>query len=417
VLNRARTTAAAVLLAAGLAATAHGSSGRVRAADAAWQPQTTHLISVALDGVLPNGTSTNAVISPDRRFARLIAFQSDATNLVRQRTNGLTNVYAVERAGRFANNGSSWFSKPTVLVSRGMNGQPANGSSVLPSVSGDFKNPARCIAFVSSASNLVRGDTNGKADAFLVRRPGAAPARVSLLPNGRQTTEDVSAVAVSGDCSRVSFVAGGQLYTRIGHRTRHVRTPGAAAHPSYGVGFSVALVYDAPGGVYLSEGGTRGGKLIAPGGSEPSLNDIHTRTVAYTKSDSDGHTQVFWRDLGRPEQLASKHHGTPGSGDSSKPSIGNSGLYVAFQTDAPNLQTDAAGATRDDNGRPDVYLYTRVRDITLLESTERQGTPLPAGGVNPSMSYYANYILFDSPAPLGASDGNHAVYMRYVGGL
>ena len=45
--------------------------------------QHTILISRALDGGAPNGPSTNAVISNDRRWARIVAFESEASNLVR----------------------------------------------------------------------------------------------------------------------------------------------------------------------------------------------------------------------------------------------------------------------------------------------------------------------------------------------
>jgi hypothetical protein len=31
------------------------------------------------------------------------------------------------------------------------------------------------------------------------------------------------------------------------------------------------------------------------------------------------------------------------------------------------------------------------------------------------MSFYANYIVFDSPGPLGARNSPHQIYMRYLG--
>lgn len=31
------------------------------------------------------------------------------------------------------------------------------------------------------------------------------------------------------------------------------------------------------------------------------------------------------------------------------------------------------------------------------------------------MSFYANYILFESPAPLGLLDGPPQIYMRWLG--
>jgi hypothetical protein len=423
--NRAGIAAASIAALAAIGgttvATASGGSADVHAAGSNRADlQTTTLMSKALDGGLPNGASTNAVISVgDRRYNRIIAFESTATNLTTESTNGIKNLFAIVRSGRYVNDGSEWRPGPTVLVSRGLGGQPANGPSWKASIDGDFRHQATCIAFLSAASNLVRGDTNGRVDAFLVRRPGAAPRRISLLPRNKQSTADVTDVAVSSDCARVSFVAGNRLYTRVGNKTVRVSTAGTPAHLEYGIGFGRALVFDAPRGVYLSEQGTKRPTLVAPGGKNPTMNDIRTRILAYEKPEG-GHIQIFLKDLGRrkPERVISRRGGALGNGDSTKPIIGNQGLYVTFESNATNLQTGASGRAADtSNGKPDTYLYTNVRDITLVESVKDYGEPLPGGGQNPSMAYYANYILFDSPAPLGASAGDHQVYMRYLGPL
>ena len=44
-----------------------------------------------------------------------------------------------------------------------------------------------------------------------------------------------------------------------------------------------------------------------------------------------------------------------------------------------------------------------------------KGVPLPGGGQNPSMSYYANYIVFDSSD--GRASGPHQIYMRWLGAV
>jgi hypothetical protein len=97
--------------------------------------------------------------------------------------------------------------------------------------------------------------------------------------------------------------------------------------------------------------------------------------------------------------------------------IGNSGFYVTFESDASNLSVSASGVTGDRNGRPDSYLFSDVREITLVQSVENRGEPLRGGGENPSTSYYANYMVFDSPAPLDAPDGTHQVWMRWLGAV
>jgi hypothetical protein len=104
-----------------------------------------------------------------------------------------------------------------------------------------------------------------------------------------------------------------------------------------------------------------------------------------------------------------------GDGDSVNPVIGNSGYYVAFQTGASNLSTNQ-GSFGDRNGAIDSYVYTDTRKITLVESLTPDGRLIPAGGENPSMSFYSNYVVFDTPSNLDRGSGQRQVFMRYVGG-
>ena len=64
-------------------------------------------------------------------------------------------------------NGSPWRAGRTVLASQGLGGAPANGRSYAPALDGDSHHVPRCVGFISDASNLVAGDTNGVADAFV----------------------------------------------------------------------------------------------------------------------------------------------------------------------------------------------------------------------------------------------------------
>jgi hypothetical protein len=378
--------------------------------------QDTTLISRALGGGLPNAPSTNAVISNDRRWARIIAFQSDASNLVPGDTNGVSDVFFTRRTGRFGNAGTRWRAGPLRLVSKGLGGQPANGGSFGAAVDGAFRAKPKCIAFLSAASNLVAGDTNGRIDAFLSRGPGRSIRRVSLARGNREFAEDTTQVAVSGNCSRVAFVTGGRLYVRIRNRTRRRNAPGPEADPSFSTGLRQDLVFGARGGVYLSRNAVRRPRRIARGGRNPAYNDIKRQVVTYEKFRG-GHMQIFARDLGRRERIVSRRRNRIANGDSRDPVIGNSGYYVTFESDATNLGLNAVLRTGDSNAQPDVYLFTDVRNLTLVQSVEEKAEPLPGGGENPSMSFYANYIVFDSPAPLGRQEGPHQVYMRWLGGL
>lgn len=96
-----------------------------------------------------NGASNFASISGDGRY---IAFSSFANNLADGEIYNYLDVYVRDR----------W----TATTERGSvdaTGYSPNGVSVNPALSAD----GRFVAFDSSASNLVEGDTNGRIDVFL----------------------------------------------------------------------------------------------------------------------------------------------------------------------------------------------------------------------------------------------------------
>jgi hypothetical protein len=389
--------------------------------------QYTTLISRSYNGTMPNGPSTHPVISSDKRYARAIAFESQASDIVRGDRNGLQDVFAVLRTGRIDNKGAPWKPGRTVLISRTYNGAPANGPSFLPVINGGFHQRPTCVGFLSSASNIVRGDTNGVADAFVAPVRGGKPRRI--VPGGRQSSAPTSAIAVSGDCRYIAIVSGGKLYVkRGGGRAKEVRVPGAAADPAFSTGLRSDLVFGAGGGAYLLKQGKGRPRLVAPGGRNPVYNDLKRQVIAYERSVG-GHVQIGYKDIGRSETIISSHGRSLGNGDSRDPVIGNSGYYVTFETDATNLGLNANRRTGDENGKPDVYLYTNVRKMTLVQSVAEKALPLDDGGQHPSMSYYANYIVFDAAVPLagpggsllaslvrpGAALGAPQVYMRYLG--
>jgi hypothetical protein len=379
------------------------------------EQQYTQLISRNQAGGIPNGPSGNSVISGDKRYARAIAFESDASDLVSGDTNGQRDVFAVLREGVFSGDGSKWNPGPTVLISRTASGAPANGPSFAPSIDGAFqdaetKGPT-CVGFLSAASNIVNGDTNGHVDAFLTRIIGGKPKLISPA-----VPADTTAVAVSGDCSRVAMITAGKLYLYDGHVTRLIPTTGAASDPSFSTGRNQDLVYSTPSGAWLLSQGSVKATLVAPGGQNPSYNDVKRQVVAYEAS-AGGHTQIMFRDLGKPPHTASALFGNFGDGDSVKPVIGNAGFAIAFETTASNLGVNSLKRVGDDNGQPDIYIYTDTRHLTLLESVKDKAVAIPGGGTNPGMNFYNNYITFDSPAPLGAATGPKQVFMRYLGAV
>lgn len=80
-------------------------------------------------------------------------------------------------------------------------GAQGNGASSAPSLSDD----GRLVAFVSGASNLVAGDTNGRQDVFVRDRVSRAVTRVSVGAGGAQAGGDSSSPQISGNGRYVVF--------------------------------------------------------------------------------------------------------------------------------------------------------------------------------------------------------------------
>ena len=241
------------------------------------------LISRTANGGVPNGDITEPTISGDSRIARYVAYTSTATNITAG-TDGDRNVFLVKRGGSPGALGTPWKYGSTALVSRGLGGAAANGDSYLPALGGwtrgDAAKKPRCLGFVSQASNLVAGDSNGRADAFTRKLPSGKLKRV-------KTPAAVSEIAVSGDCRTFAVVAGGALYAKRSGKKLLKLAGGGASSPS--LTYNGAQVgYAKNGKVLVRRVGGRA-KTIASG-ANPSVDadapQGKVRRVAYERGPS-----------------------------------------------------------------------------------------------------------------------------------
>jgi hypothetical protein len=445
---------AAVLLAAPAAA---------RAAGAPAEGLATTLITRSLSGGFPDGASSRPVISLDQRYARVLAFQSAASNLVAPSPGAVSNVYYIVRRLPYDNRGGPWLPGPIELASVGLGGQAADGPSGAPAVSGDNFTAPRCIAFVSAASNLVGGDTNGQPDAFVFELRNRRIVRVSVGSHGGQANGAASAVAVDGACRRVAFVddatnlARGaptgvrQVYVRdlLRHRTRIVSSarhgpgnadsfePAFAARRGQLLFATLATNLDGPTGGFsqVLEQRAAGRHLImlsrtasgAPGNGnsdEPAIQQYGSgyafRTRAANLAPGAGHfSQVVHSRAGSALSTA----GPPSTGDAADPDVVDLGYYVLFDSADPSLGAPAGSAGS-------AYLYTAVRNLVIPISVNSAGQRLALPGSDPSSSEAGNYVFFETSDPradtafagLGvtpqqalAAPAYHQIYLRYVG--
>jgi Tol biopolymer transport system component len=148
---------------------------------------TTARVSIASNGAEADGPSFGGAISSDGRY---VAFHSFAGNLVPGDTNAAADVFVHERPSGL-----------TIRVSVDSSAAQANGASLHASISGD----GRFVAFVSEASNLVNGDSNGVADVFVHDRQIGTTRRVSVGPAGAQADGTSALPAISADGTLVAF--------------------------------------------------------------------------------------------------------------------------------------------------------------------------------------------------------------------
>ena len=144
-------------------------------------------VSVSSDGVEANAASSDANISEDGRW---VSFHSPATNLIDGDTNGVSDVFVHDL-----------LVGTTERVSIGAGGVEPNNVCAQADISGDGNR----VVFGSVATNLVPGDTNGVRDIFVRDRAAGTTIRVSVESGGGEANSSSNAPVISADGDYVAF--------------------------------------------------------------------------------------------------------------------------------------------------------------------------------------------------------------------
>jgi Tol biopolymer transport system component len=215
------------------------------------------------------------------------------------------------------------------------------------------------LVFVSTADNLVSGDTNGTADVFVRDLAAGVTRLVSVNTNGVSGGGVSTTPVISGDGRRVAFAsAAPDLVTNDFN------------------GFNDVFIRDLQLGVtrLVSEGvsGVSANRLsfgpaISPDGFAVAFVSQATDLLPVT--DTNLQTDVYLRDvLFNTNALVSvKTTGVTGNAGSSSPVFSADGRNVLFVSIATDL------AANDNNGRQDVFLWSRSSGTTELVSVNAAG--------------------------------------------
>lgn len=349
---------------------------------------------------------------------------------------------------------------PVELISQRPDGGQPNGNSNGAVTSAD----GRCVAFYSSATNLVPGDTNGFVDVFLFDRDAGTTTRVSVGPDGLQANgpsqaqkfrpsidADCTAVAFSSDASNLvpgdtngktdvfvrDLAAGETELASIGLGGEPA--DGASSFPSLSasgqlVAFhSVAtnLVADDTNRVsdvfvYDRGSGATTRVSVGPGGAQadgPSITPSMSadgRCVAFASGatnllpggvDSNGVLDIYVACDGAVTCRASvSSSGAQADQMSFLPALNADGTIVAFKSNATNL---VAG---DLNQAADVFVHNCVTGETQRVSVGADGREGNDIAIPPSISADGRFVAFGSFAsnllPGQSTNGNSQVYVR-----
>jgi len=142
------------------------------------------MISLNQSGLPGNSYSFEAEVSGDGRY---VVFESDATDLVPNDTNGAIDIFVRDRQA-----GTTQRASVSTL------GVEADRDCYSPTISGD----GRFVAFQTKSGNLVAGDTDQNSDVFTHDLQSGVTEMVSLNYFGGQ---------VSGECYNPSLSASGQF--------------------------------------------------------------------------------------------------------------------------------------------------------------------------------------------------------------
>jgi Tol biopolymer transport system component len=350
---------------------------------------TTERVSVDSSGREANNESYDGHLSANGRY---VAFMSEATNLVPGDTNLAEDVFVHDRA-----------SGTTERVSVASNGTEANGDSYLPSISAD----GRYVAFVSTATNLVTGDTNQSADMFVHDRLTGITERVSVNSNGGQASGlwvGDDACQISADGRYVAFVT--DLSTLVPGDTNGV--PDAFVHDRRtGTTERVSVSSTGTQQQYNSDYDQVACCLSADG-RYVAFNSPASNLVP---GDTNGALDVFVRDRqsGTTERVSVSTSGLGGNLASGWSSISDDGRYVAFWSSASNL------VPGDTNGFSDVFVRDRRAGTTELVSIGVGSGQGNSYAYPPWISGEGRFVAFSSDAANlvpGDTNGTHDAFVR-----
>jgi Tol biopolymer transport system component len=277
----------------------------------------------------------------------------------------------------------------TYLVSKSSSGVQGDGLSNYPSISAD----GRFVAFQSVATSLVAGDTNAKTDIFVRDRQTGTTTLVSKDSAGVQGDDNSKHPMISADGRYVVFDS---------YATNLVTGDTN--------GFSDIFVRDRQTGTTTLISKSSAGVVGDSDSIYPSFSsdDRYVAFESYATNlvagDTNGMYDIFVRDrlTGTTTLVSKSSAGGQGDDYSEYPRLSADGRYVAFSSDATNM------VPGDTNAKTDVFVRDRQTGTTWLLSKDSAGVPGDSTSSSPSISSDGRFVVFYSDSANLVSGDNNA---------
>ena len=423
----------------------------------------TTMVSVSSSGQVANGASHNPDISEN---GRLIAFQSDASNLVPNDINSSSDIFV-----------HNLTTGETELVSVNSNGIQGNNDSASPAIAPD----GSAVAFQSDATNLVgvsgfgcdetKLDTNNLTDVFLHNnfgrtiRSSVSSEQFGDCEEGNNVSTEPSVardgLEVAFDSAASNLVSNDtnstwDVFTHSSNFTQDISvndsnqignassTSPAISHNGFYVAFDSAATNLVSGDtnnmrdIFISNGWNPVRVSLSVFGLQANNHSYDPaiggdgRYVAFDSvasnlvfNDTNNSFDVFVHDRDADEdgifdepgatsltRVSLSSNNIEGNDTSWYVAMSWNGRYVAFESDATNLVNNDSNATRD------IFVRDRQTGQTIRTSIAADGTEADGSSFRVAISDDGNFVTFYSNATnLVANDNNSVadIFVHYTG--
>ncbi|MDP2260745.1 MAG: FG-GAP-like repeat-containing protein, partial [Caulobacter sp.] len=328
-------------------------------------PGGTSRVSVDEVGAEADGSSDGAQFSPD---GTKMLFHSDASNLVAGDTNGSTDVFIKDLL--------------TGAVTR-ISTDALGGEGNFFSWQAKFSPDGTKVLFISWASDLVAGDTNGVGDVFIKDLVTGDITRVNTDALGGEANSQTYGASFSPDGTKVVFAtSASNLVAGDTNGTTDVfikdLTTGAVTRISTNAADGQSNAHSL-------------NPVFSPDGTKVAFLSSSSDLVA---GDTNSVYDIFIKDLttGAIERVSLDSLGGQANGGSNEIVFSPDGARIAFSSSASNL---VAG---DTNGDQDIFIKDLISGAVTLVSADELGRLAHGDSYNPVFSPDGTRIMFHSNA-------------------